>query len=123
MNKQEMINELAVKKHTNTYNKYQQAIDYLKDHGKAINFNSVSQISGLSKTTLYNNAEIRIEIESYRDNVPTSASKARRKVELSDSNSKAIIDSLKRKIISLQEENKELKRQLEVAYSSYYNSK
>ena len=123
MNRQEMINELAVKKHTTTYNKYQQAIDYLKSYGKAINFNSVSQISGLSKTTLYNNAEIRIEIESYRDNVPTSASKARRKAELSDANSKAIIDSLKRKIISLQEENKELKRQLEVAYSSYYNSK
>ena len=123
MDRQKMINDLAIKKHTATHDKYQKAIEYLKMHGKSINFNSVSQISGLSKTTLYNNIDIRKQIESYRDDGQSTAVNAKGKVALSEANSKAIIESLKRKVVALQEENKELKRQLEVAYSDYYNSR
>ena len=34
MDRQKMINDLAIKKHTATHDKYQKAIEYLKMHGK-----------------------------------------------------------------------------------------
>ena len=89
MNRQKMINDLAIKKHTATHD----------------------------------NIDIRKQIESYRDGGQSTAVNAKGKVALSEANSKAIIESLKRKVVALQEENKELKRQLEVAYSDYYNSR
>ena len=41
---------------------------------------------------------------------------------LNENNKDAIIESLKRKLKSLSEENKFLKEQLECAYSKYYNN-
>ena len=122
MNKDDMIRELATKKRNITRQKALEAIEYLDKHGKPINFNSVAKISGLSKTTLYNSKELREKIESYRNEATPIAVKTRKKVELSEASSKAIIESLKRKNKALQEENKRLKEQLEVAYKGYYDN-
>ena len=121
MDKKEHLNDLATKKRSRTKEKVEEAFIYLENHGHDINFNSVAKISGLSKTTLYNNPDIRARIESIRD-IPSGKSiMAQNKLVRSEKNSKAIIESLKRKNLALQEENKKLREQLEMAYAEYYS--
>ena len=121
MDKKEFLNDLAKNKCSRTKQKVDEALQYLESHGHDINFNSVAKISGLSKTTLYNNPDIRARIESIRD-IPSGKSiMAQNKLVRSEKNSKAIIESLKRKNLALQEENKKLREQLEMAYAEYYS--
>ena len=121
MDKNEHINNLAIKKRNRTKQKVEEAFQYLENHGHDINFNSVAKVSGLSKTTLYKNPDIKARIESIRD-IPSGKSiMAQNKLVRSEKNSKAIIESLKRKNLALQEENKKLREQLEVAYAEYYS--
>ena len=121
MDKNDHINNLAIKKRNRTKQKVEEAFQYLENHGHDINFNSVAKVSGLSKTTLYKNPDIKARIESIRD-IPSGKSiMAQNKLVRSEKNSKAIIESLKRKNLALQEENKKLREQLEVAYAEYYS--
>lgn len=99
-----------------THDKVDAAIRALNKAGKPVNFHSVSAESGLSKTTLYNNADIKARILALRgDNTKVNAN-----TKLSDSGKDAIIESLKRKNQRIMEENKELRKQLELAYENYY---
>lgn len=121
MDKKEHLNDLATKMRSRTKEKVEEAFIYLENHGHDINFNNMAKISGLSKTTLYNNPDIRARIESIRD-IPSGKSiMAQNKLVRSEKNSKAMIESLKRKNLALQEENKKLREQLEMAYAEYYS--
>ncbi|MCU9808652.1 DUF6262 family protein [Paraclostridium sp. AKS46] len=119
-NRAEHLKELHSKRKTMTQEKVDRAIQRLIKAQKSINFNSVSNESGVTKKTLYDNKDIRERIETLRyqqSQVPTPSQVKR---EMNDSNRDAIIASLKRKIKRLEEENKELKEQLKVNYADIY---
>lgn len=118
-NKNSNLNAIYAKKTANTHKRVDEAITALMKAGKAINFNSVAKISGLSKTTLYNNMDIRNRISSLSLSAKSESSMQKRM--LSDNNKDSVIDALKRKISTLEAENKALKTQLECAYERYYD--
>ena len=119
-NRSEHLKELHSKRRAITQEKVDKAIQRLIKAQKAINFNSVSNESGITKKTLYDNKDIRerIEILRYQQSQVPTPSQVKR--EMNDNNKDAIIASLKRKIKRLEEENKELKEQLKVNYADIY---
>lgn len=104
----------------NTYQKVDGAIKRLIKANEKINFNSISSEANVSKATLYNNKDFRLRIETLREQqlqVPTPKQVKR---EMNESNKDALIASLKRKNKKLEEENKQLRERLKVAYADVY---
>lgn len=108
------------KRKANTHQKVDEAIKRLIKANERINFNSVSGEADVSKATLYNNKYIRSRIETLRTQqlqVPTPKQVKR---EMNESNKDALIASLKRTNQKLEDENKQLRKQLKVAYAEVY---
>ncbi|EOQ08747.1 hypothetical protein KOY_05237 [Bacillus cereus VDM021] len=103
-----------------TYQKVDEAIQRLLRACEPINFNSVASEAGVAKATLYNNVEIRKQIESLRKQQSQIPTPKQIKREMDENNKDAIIASLKRKIKKLEEENKKFREQLKVAYAEVY---
>jgi hypothetical protein len=104
----------------NTYHKVDEAIKRLIRANKNINFNSVSSEAGVTKATLYNNKELRSRIETLRNQQSQVPTLKQVKREMNENNKDALIASLKRKNKKLEEENKQLREQLKVAYADVY---
>jgi hypothetical protein len=119
-NRKEQLKQLHEERKAKTQQKVDDAIKRLIKAQKSINFNSVSQESGITKATLYNNQQLKERIEGLRlqqSKVPTPSQVKR---EMNDNNKDAIIASLKRKIKKLEDENKELKEQIKINYADIY---
>ena len=114
------LNEYAKNKTKMTLEKVDKAIRELSLGEQTINFNSVSNISGVSKTFLYNNTEIKKRIEELRDKQIERVIKQRLKYDKTDKSKDIIIMAKDKKIKELQEENKKLKEQLEVLRGKLY---
>lgn len=104
----------------NTYKKVDEAIKRLIRANENINFNSISSEAGVSKATLYNNKDFRSRIEILRNQQSQVQTPKQIKREMNDNNKDALIASLKRKTKKLEEENKQLREQLKVAYADVY---
>lgn len=87
---------------------------------KPINFNSVSQESGVSKATLYNHSNIRERIERLRTQQEQSPTQKQLKRERTEDTKDALIESLKSRMKRLEVENKQLKEQLKVFHAKIY---
>ncbi|MBD1383568.1 MULTISPECIES: DUF6262 family protein [Bacillaceae] len=120
--RKEHLKEIHSKRKALTTEKVKQAIKKLMKSNNAINFNSVAIEAGVSKATLYNNKDIREQISTLRSTTPLAYNKQQAKFDLNDNNKDAVIDSLRRRIKKLEEENKELRNNLKVAYSDYYKN-
>ncbi|MEX0135165.1 transposase [Bacillus nitratireducens] len=103
-----------------TSQKVDEAIQRLVRANQNINFNSVANEAGIAKATLYNNQNFRERIESLRQQQAQTSTKKQIKREISDRNRDVIIESLKRRIKKVEEENKELREQLKFAYADVY---
>ena len=104
-----------------TKTKVDKAIQELIKNNKFINFNSVANVAGISKTTLYNNLEFKERIISLRNQEANAT--LNKKVSVASENSKdALIASLKRKIKKLDEENIKFKTQLKIYYGEVYKN-
>lgn len=119
-NRQEHLAQLYQQRRNATRQKAEAAIARLLKCARAVNFNSVSQESGLTKTTLYNNADLRESIEKLRFQQSQLPTPAAMKHEMSEQSKDAIIDSLKRRIKILLEENKRLSEQVKMNYAEFY---
>lgn len=118
--RKEQLSQIHAARKAATHQKVDEAIQKLIKTKRLINFNSVSNESGLTKATLYNNKDIKERIETFRlqqSQVPTPAEIKR---EMNENNKDALIASLKRKIKKLEQENKELKKQLKFSYADIY---
>ncbi|PLR76242.1 transposase [Bacillus sp. V3-13] len=104
----------------NTYQKVDEAIKRLIRANEKINFNSVSNESGVTKATLYNNVDIRERIEALRQQQSQAPTPKQVKQEMNENNKDALIESLKRKVKKLEDDNKQLRDQLKVAYAEVY---
>ncbi len=116
------LNEYAKNKAKITLEKVDKAIRELSLGEQKINFNSVSNLSSVSKTFLYNNAEIKQRIEELRDKQNEKVIKQRLKYDKTDKSKDIIIMAKDKKIKELQEENKKLKEQLEILRGRLYKT-
>lgn len=118
--RKEHLKQIHQKRKSITSHKVNEAIQRLVRANKNINFNSVADEAGVSKATLYNNSDLRKRIEFLRKKQSNSLNPKQIKCKMSNSNKDAIIESLKRKIKKLEEDNKDLRKQLKVAYGDIY---
>jgi len=103
-----------------TLEKVDKAIRELSLNEEKINFNSVSNSSGVSKTFLYNNEEVKKRIEELRDKQTSKTMNKRAKYDKTAKAKDIIIMSKDKKIKELEEENKKLKEQLEIIRGKLY---
>ena len=118
--RKEQLKQLHEARKINTHKKVDEAIKKMIKRKKAINFNSVSNESGITKATLYNNKDIKERIESFRLQQSKVDTPAEAKQKIDDNNKDALISSLKRRMKKLEEENKSLREQLKFSYAEIY---
>lgn len=119
--RKEQLKKIHESRKANTALKVDGAIKRLLKANESINFNSVSKEAGISKATLYNNEDFRSRIEKLRNQQSQVPTPKQVKREMNESNKDALIASLKRKNKKLEQENKQLREQLKVAYADVYN--
>jgi hypothetical protein len=115
------LKEYAKNKSKIALEKVDKAIRELSLGEQKINFNTVSNLSGVSKTFLYNNIEIKKRIEELRDKQTERIIKQKIKYDKTDKSKDIIIMAKDRKIKELQDENRKLKEQLEVLRGKLYS--
>ena len=114
------LKEYAENKTKMTLEKVDKAIRELSLGEQKINFNSVCNLSGVSKTFMYNNAEIKQRIEELRDKQTSRIMNQRAKYDKTAKSKDIIIMAKDKKIKELEEENRRLKEQLEVLRGKLY---
>ena len=114
------LKEYAKQRSQIALDKVDKAIRELSLTEQKINFNSVSQLSGVSKTFLYNNEEVKKRIEELRDKQVSKTINQRAKYDKTSKAKDIIIMAKDKKIKELEEENKKLKEQLEVLRGKLY---
>ncbi|EPY2275225.1 DUF6262 family protein [Clostridium sporogenes] len=114
------LKKYAKEKTKITLEKVDKAIRELSLNGEKINFNSVATSSGVSKTFLYNNEEIKKRIEALRQKQTSKIMNQRAKYDKTSKSKDIIIMAKDKKIKELEEENKKLKEQLEVLRGKLY---
>lgn len=118
--RREQLKAIHKSRKASTYQKVDEAIQRLIRASESINFNSVASEAGVAKATLYNNQELRDRIETLRQQQSQKPTPKQVKREMNESNKDALIESLKRKIKRLEDNNKQLRDQLKVAYAEVY---
>ncbi|XEC94044.1 DUF6262 family protein [Paenibacillus tarimensis] len=116
------LKSIHAKRKANTFEKVDAAIKRLIRAQQSINFNSVSEESGVSKASLYNHSDIRERIETLRTQQSQTPTPKQVKREMNESNKDVIIETLKRKIKALENENKVLRDQMKKAYAQVYDN-
>lgn len=114
------IKEYAKNKSKITLEKVDKAIREISLTEQKINFNSVSQLGGVSKTFLYNNKDIKKRIEELRNKQTSRTMNQRAKYDKTAKSKDIIIMAKDKKIKELEEENKKLKEQLEILRGKLY---
>ncbi|MDT2643396.1 DUF6262 family protein [Enterococcus dongliensis] len=109
---------LHKKRREETIEKVEQAIHYLEATKQPVNFSRIAKQAGVGKSTLYSIPEIKERIIIFRKKSLGKNYTQRIKKE----QNKEIIQSLKRKIRSLETENKELKNQIKYIYGQVFES-
>lgn len=103
--------------------KAKQAIADLKVKKEAINFNSVSKHSGVSKHFLYGNEEIKKMIEDERDEECRRNAAWHKKYDKTSKSKDVIIESKDRYIAKLEAENAQLRKEVNQLRAIIYDKK
>ncbi|MGB3310359.1 MAG: DUF6262 family protein [Nodosilinea sp.] len=106
----------AQKKRQETFERVEKGIQQLVKEKRVINFNTVAEASGVSKAWLYKESDIRDRIEQLRAQ-SSGSKKPPVKQRASDASKDALLKTMRERIKRLEAENKDLRRQNEVAYS------
>ncbi|OSA86489.1 UNVERIFIED_ORG: transposase [Clostridium botulinum] len=114
------LKEYAKHKSKMTLEKVDKAIRELSLSEQKINFNSVSQLSGVSKTYLYNNDVVKNRIEELRQKQLSKTMNQKAKYDKTSKSKDIIIMAKDKKIKELEQKNKKLKEQLEVLRGKLY---
>lgn len=88
-----------------------------------VNFNSVHRHSGVSKTYLYSEPEVRKNIEECRQQETSMIIARQAKYEKTSQSKDVIIQAKEKHIAKLEEENRKLRHELEVLRGLLYNTK
>lgn len=99
------------------------AIEELRLKKKSINFNSVSQMSGLSKHFLYGNEEIRKLIESERSEECARKTAWHKKYDKTSKSKDVVIESKDKYIAKLEAEVLQLRKEVSQLRALIYETK
>lgn len=100
--------------------KVDEAIKALATNGTRINFNTVSKESGVSKNFLYKNNSIKQRIEELRNQQINHEINQRAKFDKTSKSKDVIIQAKDKKIAKLEEENTQLKFQIQFLQTRLY---
>ena len=117
------LKEYAKQRSQMALDKVDKAIRELSLTEQKINFNSVSQLSGVSKTFLYNNEEVKKRIEELRDKQVSKTINQRAKYDKTSKAKDIIIMAKDKKIKELEEENKSKEKAYNDCYCEYKHYK
>ena len=114
------LQEHAQQKRESAFERTDQAIQKLLKEKKNINFGSVSEEAGVSRTWLYNQTDIRDKIEELRDNRSSKKSKTNKSVSVNKTVASSFraseLAELEQKTKKLETENLVLRQHLEIVY-------
>lgn len=109
------------KKKTNAATaKVDEAIKTLATNGEKINFNTISKESGVSKNFLYNNDIVKKRIIQLRNQQINHEINQRAKFDKTAKSKDVIIQAKDKRIAKLEEENTQLKLQLQFLQTRLY---
>lgn len=114
------LKKYAEEKTIKTLEKVDKAIREISLNGDKINFNSVTIVSGVSKTFLYKNKEVKSRIEDLRKKQVNSEINKRSKYDKTSKAKDIIISAKDKKIKELEEKNRKLEEQLEILRGKFY---
>ena len=100
--------------------KVDEAIKTLATNGVKINFNTISKESGVSKNFLYNNDSVKERIIQLRNQQINHEINQRAKFDKTAKSKDVIIQAKDKKIAKLEEENTQLKLQLQFLQTRLY---
>ena len=100
-----------------------EAIESLKKKHEPVNFSTVQKKSGVSKHYLYEHDEIRKMIEAARSEDEERASAWHKKYDRTSKSKEVLISAKDKRIARLEEENRELKKELETLRRLIYEKK
>jgi hypothetical protein len=116
------IVQLAKEKSDRTRIKVDKVISKMSIEGKTINFNSVSIEANVSKSWLYKEDDIRKRIEELRNRKGKGQSTSKKPLTKKSLRSEEIlIKTLRARIKELEEENVQLKGQVQKLYGELYS--
>ena len=110
----EGLRQSAIQRHQTALQRTDEAIRTLLKEGRAITFQSVHEVAGVSTAWLYRQPDVRRRIMELRDQ--RSGPHQAPYTAASDSSKTAMVDTLKQRVRRLEQENRELRRQIEVLY-------
>jgi hypothetical protein len=99
------------------------AIKEMQAKGEPVNFNTVHLKSGASKNYLYKNELIRKEIESIRSTEAAKAGAWHKKYDRTSKSKDVLIEAKNRRIAKLEEENLQLRKELDNLRRLLYEQK
>ena len=103
--------------------KADKAIVELRFMGKAINFNSVSKQSGVSKSFLYGDEQIKERIDRLREKTVNKEMNKRAKYDKTAKSQDVVIEAKEKRIAKIEEENRKLKVEVEHLRGLLYSMK
>ena len=99
------------------------AIEELKRMDEPVNFSTVQKKSGVSKHYLYEQDDIRSLIESARSEEAERASAWHKKYDRTSKSKDVLINAKDKRIAKLEEENRQLRHELETLRRLMYEKK
>lgn len=111
----------AKKKSEEAYKRVDNALRDMALNKEPINFNTVIKKANVSKGFVYQNQEIRERIEKLRDSQKGIKSK-QVKDKMTDNSKDILLAAKSKKIKELEDENKNLKKELEVLRGKLYDT-
>lgn len=111
----------AQQKAVDTTHRAEAAIAHLLKEQRPVNFKAVAETAGISTAWLYGNEALKQRITYLRmQQVPTVQVKIPQREQASSASKDAMIAALRQRIKKLEEENRMLKQQVEVANGLLY---
>jgi Family of unknown function (DUF6262) len=111
----------AQQKAVETAHRAEAAIAHLLKEQRPVNFKTVAETAGISTAWLYGNEVLKQRIMHLRaQQVPAVQVKMPQREQASSASKDAMIVALRQRIKKLEEENRDLKRQVEVAHGLLY---
>ena len=110
--KKNNLEESWKRKREDAVKKAKDAINELILQKEAVNFNSVHTKSGVAKSYLYKNEELRALIETYRKKEIDKETSWHKKYDKTSKSKDVIIAAKDKRIAKLEEENKRLQKEV-----------
>lgn len=112
--------EAAQSKRNNAYTRVDTALEALHNEGLAITFSGIARAASVTKAWLYRQPELQEQIEKLR---ASTLQQPREPRSNSIDSKDAMISHLKNRTKTLEVENAELRKQLEIVYGELHQCK